>query len=330
MDILHCPTCDVPVYPETTLCANGHDLIYDADRNTFIPPGSPTCRHRERLGCSWTADKEGDLCLSCAMTRITPDLSAKKALDLWATTEAAKRWVLVGLVRLGWFSGEDDALPEFKILSERIKGRRQTVMMGHLAGTITLNIMEADPAIAYKRKDQFDEPIRNMIGHVRHEVAHFLFDCLAEEEPEFLPEFRAMMGDEREDYGKALTAYYKNGAPENWQDTHISEYATAHPHEAWAEHAAHAMHLEELSKGAEQLGLRLDGVEAIDRAQAAGIMLNHMCRALGHPDPYPMVISPQVREKLDFCLKWLDRSGNQGDWDHRFGRFRTWLTSRKD
>lgn len=232
-------------------------------------------------------------------------------------------------VRLGWFAGDADRLPEFKLLSERIEGRRQQVMMGHLDGVITLNIMEADPAIAYRRKDQFDEPIRNMIGHVRHEVAHFLFDCLATDEPAFLGEFRALMGDERADYGKALSAYYETGAPENWQDTHISEYATAHPHETWAEHAAHALHLEELSQSAQQLGLRLDGETAIDRAQAAGIMLNHLCRALGHPDPYPMVISPQVREKLDFCLKWLDRSGQHSDREHRFERFRNWLTSRQ-
>lgn len=50
-----------------------------------------------------------------------------------------------------------------------------------------------------------------------------------------------------------------------------------------------------------------------------------MCRALGQPDPYPMVISPQVREKLDFCLKWLDRTGRHQPLPARFDRFRTWL-----
>lgn len=331
MDILPCPVCNVEVFPEATTCANGHDIAYDPDTNSLRRTDVELCTHRDRLGCSWiSADAEGGLCLSCAMTSVTPHLSADKALDLWATTEAAKRWVLVGLVRMGWFSGENDRLPDFKMLSERIEGRRQQVMMGHLSGVITLNIMEADPAIAYHRKDLFDEPIRNMIGHIRHEVAHFLFEVLLAEEPEFAAEFRALMGDERKDYGAALKTYYKNGAPEGWQQTHISEYATAHAHENWAEHAAHAMHLEELAQSARDLGLRLEGEQMFDRAQTAGVMLNHMCRALGQPDPYPMVISPQVREKLDFCLKWLDRTGRHEPREARFDRFRTWLVSLRE
>lgn len=287
MDILPCPVCKAQVFPEATACACGHQIAYDPDTNQLRATDVPLCAHRERLGCSWVADTPGGLCPSCAMTSVIPDLSEDKAQSLWADTEAAKRWVLVGLVRMGWFAGANDRLPEFKLLSERIEGRRQKVMMGHLSGVITLNIMEADPAVAYQRKDLFDEPIRNMIGHIRHEVAHFLFEVLLEDEPEFAAEFRALMGDERADYGKALKAYYETGAPDGWQQTHISEYATAHPHENWAEHAAHAMHLEELAQSAADLGLRIEGDQMFDRAQTAGVMLNHMCRALGQPDPTP-------------------------------------------
>ncbi|MBE3638387.1 putative zinc-binding metallopeptidase [Mangrovicoccus algicola] len=308
MDVLPCPTCGIRVFPESCLCANGHEIAYDARARTLVEAAAaPCCANRDRLGCSWTAAAEGELCLSCATTTVVPDLSAPGAEALFAATEAAKRWVLNGLMRLGWFLGETPELPEFRLMSEKIKGRRQVVMMGHADGVITLNIMEADPATAIRRKQEFDEPIRSMIGHVRHETAHFLHDRLGREQPGFLPAFRNLMGDERADYGEALERYYDQGPPPGWQDTHISEYAAAHPHEDWAESAANALHLEDLAQSAAELGIRVEGETMLDRAQTAGIGLNHMCRALGQPDPYPMVISPAVREKIEFALSWLDR-----------------------
>ncbi|WP_108260264.1 putative zinc-binding metallopeptidase [Mangrovicoccus ximenensis] len=307
MDILPCPDCGSRVFPESCYCANGHPLAYDPAARALVPARGPLCANRDSLGCSWTAAEPGALCLSCATTTVVPDLSAPGATELYAATEAAKRWVFDGLMRLGWFASETPELPEFHLMSEKIEGRRQVVMMGHADGLITLNIMEADPATAIRRKQEFDEPIRSMIGHVRHEVAHFLHDRLGREAPGFLPAFRQLMGDEQADYGEALESYYRNGPVPGWQETHISEYAAAHPHEDWAETAAHALHLEDLARSAGELGLSLDGGSLLDRAQMAGLGLNHMCRALGQPDPYPMVISPAVRQKLDFALGWLDR-----------------------
>ncbi|WP_172327544.1 putative zinc-binding metallopeptidase [Mangrovicoccus sp. HB161399] len=307
MDILPCPDCGIRIFPESCFCANGHAVAFDARARGLVPAQGPLCANRASLGCSWTAPEEGALCLSCATTTVVPDLSAPGAQELYAATEAAKRWVFNGLMRLGWFVSDAPELPEFHLMSEKIEGRRQVVMMGHADGLITLNIMEADPATAIRRKQEFDEPIRSMIGHVRHEVAHFLHDRLGREQPGFLPAFRQLMGDERADYGDALEAYYDSGPGPGWPETHISAYASAHPHEDWAETAAHAMHLEDLAQSAEELGLSLNGGDRLDQAQMAGIGLNHMCRALGQPDPYPMVISPAVRQKLDFALGWLDR-----------------------
>ncbi|WP_138469631.1 putative zinc-binding metallopeptidase [Poseidonocella sp. HB161398] len=308
MDILPCPACGIRVFPESSYCANGHEVAYDpALRELVAAGGAGCCANRDSLGCSWTAAAPGGLCLSCATTTVVPDLSAPGAQELHAATEAAKRWVFNGLMRLGWFTSDTPNLPEFHLMSEKIEGRRQVVMMGHDDGLITLNIMEADPATAIRRQQEFDEPIRSMIGHVRHEVAHFLFDRLGAEAPGFLPAFRQLMGDERADYGAALEAYYDNGPDPAWQDSHISAYASAHPHEDWAETAAHALHLEDLAQSAAALGLAPSGEGVLDRAQSAGVGLNHMCRALGQPDPYPMVISPAVRQKLDFALGWLDR-----------------------
>ena len=309
MDILPCPFTGARIYPEATQSVNGEAIAYDPHAHALVPADTAICcAHRERLGCSWTAAEPGGLCLSCATTTVVPDLSTPEAEAFWAATEAAKRWVFAGLIRLGWFSSDRPNLPEFHLLSEKVEGRRTQVMMGHDEGLITLNIMEADPAIALKRKQEFGEPLRTMIGHVRHEMAHFLFERLAREEPGFLPAFRNLMGDERADYGEALQAYYDNGPTPGWQDRHISTYASAHPHEDWAESCANALHLEDMAKAARELGIAPEGDTPLDQAQTVGIGLNHLCRSLGQPDPYPMVISPVVRQKLDFAMSWLDRT----------------------
>ena len=310
MNVYSCPSCGARLFPEVLACACGQALMFDPRQDCVTPLDDRACAHRARLGCSWIAEGDGGLCLSCATTQLEPHLSADDAPALWEKAEAAKRWALVGLLRLGWFVGPDAPLPVFHMLSEKVDGARQSVMMGHQDGLITLNIMEADPARAQARKQRFAEPLRTMVGHVRHELAHFLFDRLAQTQPDFAPAFRALMGDERDDYATAMAAYYENGPADGWQDTHISAYATAHPHEDWAETAANALHLLDLSHSAQALNLGLAGDSALDQAQTVGVMLNHFCRSLGQPDPYPMIISPGVHDKLSFALGYLDCRGS--------------------
>ena len=47
--------------------------------------------------------------------------------------------------------------------------------------------------------------------------------------------YRAIFGDEREDYAEALQRHYSNSAPAGWQMTHVSSYACAHSWEDFAE-----------------------------------------------------------------------------------------------
>lgn len=312
MKVYDCPCCGARLYPEVTACSCGQELVFDPRRDVLEHLGTQACANRNRLGCSWVAEYPSGLCLSCAMTTLEPDLSAPDAATLWEKTEAAKRWALVGLFRLGWFIPPDAPMPEFHLLSEKIEGARQTVMMGHQDGVITLNIMEADPARAEARKQTFSEPLRTMVGHVRHEMAHFLFDRLVAEVPGFHDEMHRLMGDETTDYGAAMTQYYESGPPPDWQSSFISTYATAHPHEDWAETAAHVLHLEDLEHSAEAVGVSPDGTDMLDQAQSVGILLNHLCRSLGQPDAYPMIISPQVHEKLSFARRYLVRVANMG------------------
>ena len=52
-----------------------------------------------------------------------------------------------------------------------------------------------------------------------------------------------MFGDETFDYGEALDRHYQQGPPPDWADEHVSQYATMHPWEDWAETFAHYLHI---------------------------------------------------------------------------------------
>ena len=47
------------------------------------------------------------------------------------------------------------------------------------------------------------EPYRTLLGHFRHEIAHYYWDRLVTDTPA-IEEFRQLFGDEREDYAAAL------------------------------------------------------------------------------------------------------------------------------
>ncbi|WP_118133499.1 putative zinc-binding metallopeptidase [Oceanicella sp. SM1341] len=322
METFACPSCSGTLYFENLACACGQPVVWDPGARVFRDADQVTgCANRAGIDCNWAAAGSGGLCASCAMTRTRPDLSVRRNAALWAEAEAAKRWVLANLMRWGIFTARDPASPPvFDLLSELVAGGREQVMMGHADGVITINVLEADTALREKRRDQLGEPYRTLTGHFRHELAHYLFLRLEPREG-FLPAFRALFGDETADYGAALEAYYASGSPPaGWQESHVSEYARAHPHEDWAETVAHALHLTDMldSAAAMQLATPRSQVEgdayddpADEHTLAAAldlaIAMNHMARSMGLPDLYPFVVSAGVREKLLFVREWLPR-----------------------
>ncbi|WP_415126180.1 putative zinc-binding metallopeptidase [Paracoccus sp. (in: a-proteobacteria)] len=251
------------------------------------------------------------------MTTTIPDISVEGNTDLLIRSEAAKRWVLANLARWRWFTDADRGdRPIFEMLSERAGQHEVDVTMGHADGVITINVVEADAAVRVERQQQLGELYRSMIGHMRHEIAHFLFERLAPL-PGFVDAFRARFGDERADYGAALTAHYAN--PRDPGDQYISEYATMHPHEDWAETSAHILHLVDMTDSLMATGLNGEGIPApgydayadadgdhlLDAAIAVALAVNEINRALDNPDVYPFVLTDTTRDKLKFALRWL-------------------------
>ena len=98
------------------------------------------------------------------------------------------------------------------------------ILTGHDHGEITLNVGEADDASRRGIRQKMNEPYRTLLGHFRHEIAHYYWERLVQTKPVH-GLFRQTFGDETRDYNQALQAYYANGAPADWQANHISAYA---------------------------------------------------------------------------------------------------------
>ncbi len=320
MQVFHCPACSAPLYFHNTVCSCGQEVVFDPDRQRMLAEAEP-CANRPEIGCNWVAEG-GRYCRSCAMTTTVPDLRATENLPLWTRAELAKRWMLANLARWGWFGPDDPGdRPVFRLLSERTSGGEAKVVMGHASGTITINVSEASEAVLAERQEKMGELYRTMLGHMRHEMAHFLQLRLAED-PAFLDAFREVFGDERADYGEALKRHYADPRPKG--KDHITAYATAHPHEDWAETVAHLLHLVDLLDSSAVSGLALmdgpapgydayaeaDTERLIGGAVALSIAVNHVNRALDLPDLYPFVLTGPIRAKLAFAHRHLRRGGD--------------------
>lgn len=286
--------------------------------------------------CNWMlpAASPDALCPSCQLTHTIPNLATPDNRLYWYRLEVAKRRLLYTLAALGLDVRSRRHDPErglaFEFLADGGDGNR--VMTGHDNGLITLNIAEADDAHREQVRTAMGEPYRTLLGHFRHETGHYYFDQLVRDEPHRLEPFRALFGDERADYGDALNAYYRDGAPADWQASYISAYATMHPWEDWAETWAHYLLIVDVLDTSATYGLALlpddPGEPTLtDRTPVADASfenlirrwfpltcaLNSLNRSLGLKDAYPFALAAPVIDKLRFVHRVIeaasDRSG---------------------
>ena len=129
--------------------------------------------------------------------------------------------------------GPADSLPlTFQFLADGPK----PISTGHADGVITINVKEADTVAREKSRVKFGEPQRTLVGHFRHELGHYYWQLLIQNDPETLKSYRQVFGDETQPtYSDAMAKYYENGPPSNWQQDFVSGYATMHSWEDFAE-----------------------------------------------------------------------------------------------
>ncbi len=347
MKLFKCPNCGQLLTFENTQCERcGHRLGYipEADQLAALEPDAdvwrcvaePSARYRfcanaEDDVCNWLvpADSDAVFCVACRHNRTIPDLSDAGALVAWRKIEIAKHRLFYTLLRLGLPHPASGEAPEpliFDFLADAPVADGPKVMTGHDDGLITIALAEADDAERERRRAQMGEPYRTILGHFRHEVGHFYWDILVRDGG-WLDRFRAAFGDERADYDAALQRHYETGAPANWQDRHVSAYATVHPWEDFAETWAHYLHIVDSLEMARALAMsvhpRVDetgalaataevdpyGPSHIEALVATWVPLafamNAVNRCMGQNDLYPFILSPAVIGKLGFVHEML-------------------------
>ena len=335
MKIFQCGNCHHPLFFESTYCENcGHLSGYrDADRQMLTFDSSSHslvsdqekieykyCKNKAHGVCNWLVDKYDpqEFCRACQLNRTIPNLKDGKNFPRWQNLEIAKHRLVYQLQKIGLdlpSKMNDDNGLCFDFIA---KQNNPKIMTGHANGVITILIKEADAARREQMRMLLNEPYRTLIGHLRHEVGHYFWERLVWSDEAVLSQFRAIFGDEQASYADALDAYYKNGAPQNWQESFISKYATAHPWEDWAETWAHYLHIMDMVETSHFFGLKASPTETmmaevtvdpytimdfqtiVQTCVPLSFAVNSINRAMGIPDVYPFVISPAVVQKMTF------------------------------
>lgn len=331
--------CGAVVYFENSHCLScGAGLAFDPvrmDMRSFPGTGGAAipqlCANGREYGvCNWLADDAyAGFCLACCLNETIPNLSTPRNLVLWKKLEHAKRRLIYSLLQLRLpvtprhVDGRGMAfrfLEDWKGGSLEDGTAHEQIMTGHYMGTITINLLEADPSAREEMRERMNESYRTLLGHFRHESGHYYWSSMIEW-AERLEAFRALFGDERVGYGEALERYYAEGPHPHWEANHVSAYASAHPWEDWAETWAHYLHMVDTLETAVVHGVAFATREAtaqrfredyyaalvempfavvLDAWSGLALTLNDLNRSMGLPDAYPFVITSSIADKLAF------------------------------
>jgi hypothetical protein len=345
MRIFHCDHCGNLVFFENTHCLGcGHLLAFLPDLmeiGSLDPAGEGTwCSPHPAAGgrtyrlcanysgsqvCNWAVDdrRAEPLCEACQLTTTIPDLTIEGHKSAWYRLEVAKRRLVYTLLTLRLPIEPRSRDPRglaFEFLADPVEAQ-PPILTGHADGVITIALAEADDAERERRRHALGEPYRTLLGHVRHESGHYYWARLIDGTDRHEP-FRALFGDERDDYAAALSRHYANGPSRDWETQFVSAYASAHPWEDWAETWAHYLHITDTLETAAACGVSIrprrrdepampkvpDTVGTLatsfDRVMASWhaltYMLNTLNRGLGIADAYPFVLPPAAVNKLRF------------------------------
>jgi len=332
-----CGHCGQLVFFENSLCLRCStplgfapwvmDLVpRDAEHPEWV--GLHQCSNAGAAHCNWLLGPEdpGPLCRSCRLTRARPSDQDAEGLEQFAAAEAAKRRLVFQLLDLG-LPVEAEGL-RFDLLTSRAG----PVVTGHADGLITLDLAESDDARREQRRAELDEPYRTLLGHFRHEIGHFVWPMLVERPGgDALERCRELFGDDRADYGEALERHYAGGPPGDWNERHVSMYATMHPWEDWAETFAHYLHIRDTLQTAAAFRLFVGGPREVaapgfvaapgahpERATFDMLIgdwlpltyaLNAVNRSMGRGDLYPFTLAATVIEKLSFVHDRVEAIG---------------------
>jgi hypothetical protein len=334
MRVFTCDHCGQVVFFDNDLCLRCQSplgyvprdgdivALTEVDKGRFVDLTGATrtwerCANRALTGCNWLVPHgSGVLCASCVLTRTRPADSDESGMAELVKAEVAKRRLLFQLGQLGLDVVKRDEGLGVGLAFDLLSSADAKVITGHDNGLITLDLAEADSEHRQKLRHQLGEPYRTLLGHFRHEIGHYFWPILVSD-PDVLDTCRALFGDDRASYAEAVDAHYAKGdeSSTSWSNAYISQYATMHPYEDWAECFAHYLHIHDTLQTAVAFDLGPTGTEAvgfgemIDRWLLLTRGLNEVNRSMGRGDLYPFVIAPAVIRKLAFVDHVLRQAG---------------------
>ncbi len=342
MKLFECQNCRQLLYFENTTCEScGLSLGFlpsqetvtalQDNRGVWCALAQPKGRYRycanaQHGVCNWLvpAEQSEQFCAACRHNRTIPDLSQPDNLRRWRKIEFAKHRLFYTLLKLRLPVATKEEDPDglaFDFIADQSGPQGHIpVMTGHASGLITINLAEADDPERERQRSEMGEPYRTLLGHFRHEIAHYYWDRLIAT-TSMLAEFRETFGDEQQDYAAAIQQHYANGPPADWPEHYVSAYASSHPWEDFAETWAHYFHMVDTLETAGAFGLSVwpkvtKGVELatnidfdphdtdmnriIDAWLPLTFAVNSINRSMGLPDLYPFVLGPGIIMKLTF------------------------------
>ncbi|OBJ91881.1 hypothetical protein A9W97_11795 [Mycobacterium gordonae] len=339
----HCPNCGQRLAFENSECLNCHSALgFSLDQMALlvIAKGGEESDHAGAVAaneyqlcanlyvaeCNWlvpVGQPGGRLCESCALTIERPNDQDTVGLAEFARAEAAKRRLVAELHELNLPIIGRDQDPDYGLAFRLLSSAHENVITGHENGVITLDLAEGDDVHREQLRVEMEEPYRTLLGHFRHEVGHYYFYRLVRS-PEYLQRFNELFGDPDADYQAALDRHYSQGAPEGWQETFVSSYATMHPAEDWAETFAHYLHIRDTLDTSASCGLA-PAAATFDRPPLGpsafptiiemwlplSWSLNMVNRSMGHDDLYPFVLPPAVLDKMQFVHTVIEEVTSQ-------------------
>ena len=343
MKVFQCNHCNYPLFFENNKCENCGHLAgyrdYDQQMLTFDPWAASLvadgeqleykyCKNEQYGICNWLLPKHApnNFCSACQLNRTIANLSVDQNFENWRHLEVAKHRLIYQLQKIG-FDLQSKMTSDAGICFDFIaKNDDPDIMTGHADGVITILIREADSTFREQARKELREPYRTLIGHLRHEVGHYFWNLLIRSDFDALQRFRTIFGNEENNYNDALQSYYRNGAPKNWRQYFISEYATSHPWEDWAETWAHYLHIMDMVETAHFFGLEVTDKTISQNLRVTSTFdpytigdfetivrvcipisyaVNSINRAMGISDVYPFVITSPVINKMKFIHELL-------------------------
>lgn len=293
------------------------------------------CTNAVWNACNWLIETTSNetTCAACRYNRTVPDLTISENVRRWRLVERAKHHLFYTLSRFGLAAKTKLEDPHaglaFDFLAESDTTPTLKVTTGHDDALITLNLAEADDLTREKLRLQLGEQYRTLLGHFRHEIAHFYWDRLVAEDGQ-LESFLVCFGDERLDYDEALRGYYANGPAPDWQGHFVTGYASAHPWEDFAETWAHYLYMVDTLEMVHAYGIQVDpvlidkemsldkidfdphGVENISFLLRSWLpvtlAVNSINRCMGQPDLYPFVVPEATIPKFAYIHALIHRT----------------------